>query len=167
MNACKTDPTQWWALLHPLPFIPLDLLFLHITPETCVRVCVSSHLIMSDLWFPVYFLSSFIAFYLQHSNEGYWEIAPKWFIIWLTFTTCIHFCACECVYKTGGSEWRGRQRRANFLVLISQLALNQGSKVGLAQHLWQDKHLFLCWHSPELSYYPQYVNLSKSLYTHE
>lgn len=41
-----------------------------------------------------------------------------------------------------------------------------GSKVSLAQHLWQDKHLFLRRQTPELSYYPQYVNLSMDLYTH-
>lgn len=73
---------------------------------------------------------------------GYSEIAVKWFISWLTFTTCMNFCECTCICKRAGpGAGRGR-RPANFLFLISELALNQGSKVGLAQQLWQDKHLF-------------------------
>lgn len=133
-------------------------------PQT--QLCVS----ISPFQFFFVFLFSFTALFsklgCRNTSEGYWEIAIKWFIIWLTFTTCMHFCACECMCKREERRAGKGAEACKFLVLISQLALNQGSKVGLAQQLWQDKHLFLCWWRPELSHYPQYVNLSKDLYTH-
>lgn len=64
----STPPHPPWSSLPP-----------HYIRNLCV--CASSLLIMSDFWFPVCFLFSFIAFYLQHSSEGCWEIALKWFII--------------------------------------------------------------------------------------
>lgn len=155
MNAHKTDPTQRWAFPHPLPLTPLDPPFLHISSETlCVQHWVEHphpHLYLhSSFLFPVYvLLFSFTALFSKlgctNTSEGYWEIALKWFIIWLTFTTCMHFCASMC--KSERSQERGEvgSEACKFLVLISQLALNQGSKVGLEQQLWQDKHLFLRW----------------------
>lgn len=91
-------------------------------------------------------LFSFIALFnklgCRTPVKGSSEIAVKWFISWLTFTTCMNFCECTCICKRA-EPGAGRGRRpANFLFLISELALNQGSKVGLAQQLWQDKHLF-------------------------
>lgn len=156
------------------PQDPPDLILLWIMPQSPSP----SFGVFSSFHFKLLFLFplSFTALILQHIPvKGTGEIALKWFIIWLTFATCVRFCACECMRKRGegSTERRGGTgdgwgaEACKFLVLISQLALNQGSKVGLAQHLWQDKHLFLCWQTPELSYYPQYVNLSKGLYTHE
>lgn len=146
-NAHETDPTQLWQFPHLLPLTPLDLPFLHIMPPNSVLLLhcwIKSSISLS-------FSSVFLLSFTTHLGKldcrtpvsQYWEIAVKWFI-WLTFTTCMLFCASECVCKRELKSRMGVEA-CKFLVLISQLALNQGSKVGLAQQLWQDKHLFLCW----------------------
>lgn len=147
-----TDPDQSWTFQPPVrPKLPVLLLFCFV-PKTSQLGRQAAVPFISSL------ASRFIPpphLLLPSRSECTQRVALNWFTVWLTFATCMAFCTRE-----------SSQRACKFLVLISQLALNQRSKVGLAQHLWQDKHLFLRRQTPELSYYPQYVNLSKDLYTH-
>lgn len=48
------------------------------------------------------FLLSFIA--TKKIKERYKEIAIKWFMVWLTVPTCIHFGPCECDVKEKGAQ---------------------------------------------------------------
>lgn len=142
VNAREKDPTQRQTSPFPLSPSLLNLPPLH--DSVCPYPLFFK---FSFFCFAVdVFLFSFIALFNKLGCRtpviGYSEIAVKWFISWLTFTTCMNFCECTCICKRAEpGAGRGR-RRANFLFLISELALNQGSKVGLAQQLWQDKHLF-------------------------
>lgn len=157
-----TDPDHSWTFQPPVrPTLPVLLLFCFVpkTSQLGRQAAVPFTSSLASRFIPPPHLL------LPSRSECTQRVALNWFTVWLTFATCMAFCTRECMCN---SERRAEssQRACKFLVLISQLALNQRSKVGLAQHLWQDKHLFLRRQTPELSYYPQYVNLSKDLYTH-
>lgn len=96
----------------------------------CKALETSTWLLCVLFWFAALFTE-------LNCTEGYWGIALKWFIIWLTFTRCMPFL---CLWERGAEK---ELKACKFHVLISKLALNQRSKVNLMQQLWQDKHLFL------------------------